>query len=268
MTLRQKIEFLLRRLHLLTLADTILQLGDILRNQKSNAAFLNKNPEFIPPPYTLAYDAYNHTNWQIYYDTGQKHASMIAGLISRHIKHKEIAIYEWGCGPARVIRHLKQIENYEKITLSGSDYNDKSIEWCQRTIESIDFSVNQLSPPLQYDEDTFDCIYAISILTHLSESSHYEWIEELLRVLKPDGVLIFTSHGDRCANRLPKDLKTRYDAGEFVYKDHPKEGKKLFAAYHPKAFMNTLLKQCIILEHLEDCEQYQIEQDIWVIKKK
>ncbi len=41
-------------------------------------------------------------------------------------------------------------------------------------------------------------IHAISIFMHLSETMHYAWINELYRILKKDGILIFTTHGELC----------------------------------------------------------------------
>nr|WP_321485654.1 hypothetical protein [uncultured Draconibacterium sp.] len=82
------------------------------KNRKQNSEFKCQNPNFITPPKSLAFDAYNHINWQHYYQLGE--------------------------------------------------------------------------------------IHAISIFMHLSETMHYAWINELYRILKKDGILIFTTHGELC----------------------------------------------------------------------
>jgi cyclopropane fatty-acyl-phospholipid synthase-like methyltransferase len=81
---------------------------------------------------------------------------------------------------------------------------------------------------LPLEAELFDYVYAISIFTHLSERLHYSWIEELFRLLKPNGIIIFTTHGDLCAKRLSTTEKEKYNSGNLVGKDQIKEGKNTF----------------------------------------
>ena len=78
---KRKVVHLLRKMHLLQFADKLMFAGNFLKNRKPNQFFLAKHPNFHPPPAYLAYDAYNHTNWQAYYDMGLKHSSLISDLI-------------------------------------------------------------------------------------------------------------------------------------------------------------------------------------------
>ena len=114
----------------------------------------------------------------------------------------------------------------------------------------------------------FDCIYALSVFTHLSEKMHYAWINELFKALKENGVLIFTTHGDRYLNKLMHDERAVYDAGLLVIKSQVKEGKKNFTTYHPPKYIkNNLLKDYNVLEHITESNKYQLYQDVWVTKK-
>jgi len=266
---KQKIARLLRRFHLLKLADNIMLLMDILKNRKYNQIFLSEHPDFVPPPYSLAYDTYNHTNWGNYYNMGLRHSTLIADLIREYISENEIKICEWGCGPGRVIRHLDKINGFGKVELFGTDYNKKSIEWCKENIKNAHFGENSLEPPLPLENNSFDCVYALSIFTHLSEKMHHAWLEELFRIIKPNGILIFTTHGDLYAKRLLPSEKAIYNSGCLVIIDKVKEGTKHFAAYHPPQFIKTkLLKNYVILKHIKHPESYQLEQDVWIAKKK
>ncbi len=267
-TIRQAVAYYLRKAHLLQFADYLMFLGDVLKNRKPNQTFLNEHPEFIPPPTHLAYDAYNHTNWQSYYDMGLIHSKLISDLTKEYISENEIKICEWGCGPARVIRHLHKIDGFEKIELLGTDYNEESVGWCEKYIKNARFVHNNLEPPLPIETELFDCVYAISIFTHLSEKLHYDWIEELFRLIKPNGILIFTTHGDISAKRLLPAEKEKYDSGCLVIKNQIKEGKKLFAAYHPPQWIKKkLLKNCVVLKHINNAAKYQLEQEVWCVKK-
>lgn len=113
---KQKISSFLRKIHLLPIVDGLILLYCILRNKKSNQLFLKEHPNFMPPPYTLMFEAHNHTNFSIYYEMGLKHAALIKNLIKEHLDKKAITVYEWGCGPARIIQHLKNSDAFENIT--------------------------------------------------------------------------------------------------------------------------------------------------------
>ena len=265
---KRKVSYLLRKIRLLQFANTVMFVGNLLKNRKSNQLFLDENPGFPTPPAYLAYDAYNHTNWQYYYDSGLIHSSLIADLISEHVHKKEIKICEWGCGPARVIRHLVNMEGFEKIELFGTDFNKDSINWCEQNIRNVSFLKNELEPPLPFGDATFDCVYAISIFTHLSEKMNYAWIKELFRIIKPGGILIFTTHGNIYAKQLLTADKTRYDSGLLVTKAMVKEGTKLYTTYHPPQFIKMdLLKDHDVVKHINNPESYLLEQDVWVARK-
>jgi ubiquinone/menaquinone biosynthesis C-methylase UbiE len=267
-TTKRRVANYLRKIHLLQLADHLLFINNVFKNRKSNKLFLGENPDFIPPPAHLSYDAYNHTNFQRYYDMGLRHSVLISDLIKEYISENDIKVCEWGCGPARVIRHLKKIDGFEKIELYGTDYNEKSINWCNKNISNVHFLLNNLEPPLPLEAELFDCIYAISIFTHLSEKLHYAWIEELFRLIKPNGIIIFTTHGDLCATRLSETDREKYNSGNLVIRDQIKEGKKHFAAYHPPHFIKTkLLKGYDIIKYISNSAPYQLNQDVWVVKK-
>ncbi|MBI9084502.1 MAG: class I SAM-dependent methyltransferase [Desulfobacterales bacterium] len=271
-TKRQKIANFLRKVHLLTLADKVMFLLNVYKNRKSNRRFLVENPSFRPIPYLLSYDAYHDTNWRYYHNIGLKYSELISDMVIKLIQENNIKILEWGCGPARIIRHLKKIEGFEKVALFGSDYNRKSIQWCHNNINNIRFYTNSMTPPLLYESEVFDCVYAISVFTHLSEKMHFAWIKELFRTLKPNGILIFSTHGDNYANRLlSPEEKAKYDSGSLVLKTHSiKEGQKFFGAFHPPSYIkNKLLKDFSIVKNIPDpSEKYKLDQEVWVVKKR
>jgi SAM-dependent methyltransferase len=258
----------LRTLHLLQSADYVMFAIDVLKNRKANKLFLAGHTDFIPPLAHLAYDAYNHTNWQLYYDMGLSHARLISDLTREHVSGDGIRICEWGCGPARIIRHLGEIPGFTRVELSGTDYNEETIAWCKKNIADVHFAKTGLEPPLPFETGALDCVYAISVFTHLSERMHYAWIEELFRIIRQDGILIFTTHGDTCARRLlPADRK-KYDSGSLVIKSQVEEGKKHYVAYHPPQFIkNKLLQNHVVIRHISVPSEYDMEQEVWVVRK-
>ena len=74
------------------------------------------------------------------------------------------------------------------------------------------FQVNAARPPLSYPDQSFDLIYAISVFTHLNEEMGNAWLQELHRVLKPNGLLIATTQDDASAQQELGSTSAAYGA--------------------------------------------------------
>ena len=260
-----RIAIVLKKTRLISFVNWIYYVKNLIRNRKVNRDFISTHGDFAVPPSHLAFDAYNQVHWQSYFDTGVINAKAIADILNKENMANNIRILEWGCGPGRVIRHLKSFLRYGSVELYGTDYNDESITWCRNNIYGIKFFINQTQPPFMSEIISLDCVYAISVFTHLSEAMHFEWIKEIRRVLKLNGLVIMTTHGDSTRDRLLSHEMQLYDLGKIVVRGNVKEGVKWYLAYHPPAFIrDKLLEGFDILFHGQtvDC------QDIWVARKK
>ena len=263
---KQTVANFLRRMHLLQLVDHLLCLLDIRRNWRDNKIFVEENPNFRLPPSGLSYDAYAHTNGRAYYRTGKEHAHYFADLIKGQINKREIKICEWGCGPGRVIRHIPQLFADRSVELYGFDYNPRSVEWCNANISNVTFCVNALAPPLPSESNAFDCLYCLSVFTHLSREMHFQWMEELSRVVKPDGLIILTTHGDTSRACLLSSEIRDYDEGNLVVRGGITEGKRCFVAFHPPSFVrNELLGKLAVISHFTESSQ-SLMQDVWLVR--
>jgi len=265
---RQRIAGLLRKTGLLSLADRVLLVGEVVATWRPNRRFLAEHPGFPVPPIGPAFDAYNHTDWQQYHDSGALHARLVAQLMREHLRGDRLRICEWGCGPGRVIRHLRSALADRTVELFGADYNPKSVAWCRKHLPGIDFRANGPAPPLPFEAGTLDALYAISVFTHLSAEAHRPWIEELFRVVGDSGIVIFTTHGDACLDRLLPHEQQQYRSGELVVRGGAVEGSKCFVAYHPPQYVRQhLLRGARLLAHLPSPAAYQMVQDVWVARK-
>jgi SAM-dependent methyltransferase len=266
---KQLIVNILRQTHLLRFANYILFLRNVLKNREANRRFLIAHPGSKVPPIRLAYEAYNYTTWQGYLDLGTAHARLLHKLIDENISQAEVKVCEWGCGPARVIRHLVNLPGHGKVELFGTDYDEETIRWCRENIPDISFLKNGLTPPLPFSTDSLDVVYAISVLTHLSEEMQLAWVRELFRVLRPNGILIVTTNGNLVSNdKLLPHEKALYEDGKLVTRDKDKEGAKLFSAFHPPEYIKQVFfKDFDILIHIDDPRTYSLLQDVWVARK-
>jgi ubiquinone/menaquinone biosynthesis C-methylase UbiE len=258
---------LIRKLRLMQLSDYLHFVYQKFNNRSSNKSFRQNNPDVVLPPDYMIYESFQ-MNYENYYKDSEDTAKWLISYFEKHLDLHNIKILEWGCGPARIIRHLPRLLN-DSCEIYGSDYNSKTIEWCRGNIQGIKFSKNNLQPPLEYDSNFFDVIYATSVFTHLSEDMHYAWFEELKRVCKKDGIIFLTTHGDNCKPKLSEEELKIFEQGKLVVRGNVKEGHRTFAAYQPTQFMQELFKDVEVLEHVtREPEGNYIPQDVWIVRKK
>jgi SAM-dependent methyltransferase len=257
----------LRIFGLIYLVDWLRFYQQRFKNRKINREFIKRNPDVNLPPDYLIYESFQ-INYQKYYTESIDTAKWLAGHFSKHIELKDLKILDWGCGPGRLIRHLPNIIG-NGCEFFGTDYNTRTIEWCTRNLSAIKFNNNTLKADLPYIDESIDIIYGISIFTHLSEPMHYEWMKELYRILKPNGIMFLTTQGDNFKVKLTESEKQKYNNGELIVRGNVKEGHRTYSAFHPKGFMTRLFSKVVILEHIETKPEKGkwLPQDIWIVRK-
>jgi SAM-dependent methyltransferase len=224
---------------------------------------------FIPPPAWIMYDAFGSVDYRAYHDSGQLAAHTIAGFVLPFLERRgNVRILEWGCGPGRIVRHISRAFEPVAPLVYATDYNRDTIMWCRGMLPNIQFETNGLLPPLPFPEAVFDCVYCISVFTHLSEESHHQWLKEIRRVLAPGGIALITTHGDRFRSKLLASERELYDAGKLVVRGAVKEGSRVYSTYHSPRFMRDFLGKSDVLLH-EPSPERSISggQDVWVIRR-
>ena len=262
-----KISNLLRVFGLIYFTDWIRYYLQKFKNRKINTEFKINNPGVKLPPDYLIYESFQ-INYHKYYSESKETAGWLTDHFKKHINLNSKRILDWGCGPGRIIRHLPEIIG-NNCEYYGTDYNKKSIEWCEKNLKDIVFNQNSLQAVLPYDDNYMDVIYGISIFTHLSEQLHYDWYHELYRILKSNGIMFLTTQGDNFKVKLTETELSKYNAGKLIVRGNVKEGHRTYSAFHPKGFMKELFKNAEILEHIELKPEKGkwLPQDIWIIKK-
>ncbi len=256
----------LRNVGLLHLLDFSRFLIRRAKNKSRNRGFRKNNPTIKIPPDYLLYESFA-IDYKAYFEGGIESANDLCKLFSKYKSQKNLNILDWGCGPGRIIRHMPDFFD-ASCNYYGTDYNSKSISWCSQNIPIIKFSQNDLSPPLNYQDNLFDIIYGISIFTHLSKDMHFEWIKELHRILNKDGILLLTSAGNVFKTKLTQKEIIRFDKGELIIRSKVKEGHRTYTVFHPLGFMQKLFSEFTILEHIErEPVNSYIPQDIWILNK-
>jgi SAM-dependent methyltransferase len=134
-----------------------------------------------------AYDA-----WSANYDAdmqsvGYVHPAIIVGLVSRYISNSSAAILDAGVGTG----HIGQLLNILGFdTLIGIDMSDGMLARAAERNIYGDLRNQILGEPLSFATASIDCIVSTGTFTtgHAPASA----FDELVRITKPGGYLIFT----------------------------------------------------------------------------
>jgi SAM-dependent methyltransferase len=269
MSIKKYISSFFRRLNLGRLADGCRYAFVYGKKYMANRAYARLHSNFaFPPPYFM-YETYT-LDFKAYLEDGRQTAAEIMALFTPYINFKEgrRALLDWGCGPGRVVRHLPQLAGAGN-SIAGCDYNEVYINWCTKNIEGVQFLKNELQPPLPLAADSIDGVYGLSIFAHLAAESHTTWAAELLRILKPGGVLVITVQGDRSKVKLMPSELEQYNKGLLVVRGFEKEGHRLYSAFQPPVFMRSLFSNYLVLQHIPGGERGGLDnmQDTWVLQK-
>ncbi len=255
----------IRALGLLEIAEESRYLYIRSKNAARNRRFRKSFPNIALPPARLLYETSSGVDYQAYFEGGRYAAELIWRYVPEHLRAQTRVICEWGCGNSRVIRHMPTMAGASFTRMIGTDYDERMIRWSSSSLPGIEFKKNDVRPPLPLDDSSVDCLYAVSVLTHLDEELQREWIAEIFRVLRPGGIMILTTHSEGTKELLSDEERRRYDRDEMVIRSARRMGGRLFASYASPGVMRRLFQAGTILEHFPAGIG---NQDVWVVQRR
>ena len=186
--------------------------------------------------------------------------------IAAHVPLESIeSLLDFGCGCGRVTRYWEGFAG----AVAGSDVNAAAIEWCRANLGFARFAQNALAPPLVFEPESFDLVYALSVFTHLTAELQLAWRDEMLRVLRRGGLLLLTTHGSSYASRLDDGERARFEGGDLVVRWGEVPGTNLCSAYHPEAYLrDTFARGFAFLELEPEGARGNPTQDLVLLRKE
>ncbi|MBI2775492.1 class I SAM-dependent methyltransferase [Candidatus Dependentiae bacterium] len=106
-----------------------------------------------------------------------------------HLATKKISILDFGCGDGMMAGFLPRY--FANAQIHGADPSPKSIEIAQKNYPEFNFLINsETTTSLDYSDDRFDIVYSAGTFHHIPFEMHQGYINEIYRILKPDGIFI------------------------------------------------------------------------------
>ncbi|HYA09542.1 MAG TPA: class I SAM-dependent methyltransferase [Gaiellaceae bacterium] len=168
--------------------------------------------------------------------------------IAAHVPIGELdSVLDFGCGCGRVTRYWDGFAG----RVAGSDLDGPAVAWCRANLGFARFEQNRLEPPLAFESESFDLVYALSVFTHLTGELQLAWRDELRRVLRPGSFLLVTTHGRSYLPKLDDEERARFERGELVVRWGDLPGTNLCSAYHPEPYLRETFAQGFDLVVLE-----------------
>jgi len=221
----------------------------------------------VPPPRLIVRVAGTaDVGW--FLESGRLAAESIAESLARHGRRVEEvgALLDFGCGCGRVIRRWAGLG---ATSIHGTDANERAVAWCRANLPFARFESNGLAPPLPYANESFDLVYALSVFTHLPEDLQLTWISELERLLRPGGLLLLTTHGERYRERLDSQERDAFDAGRVVVRWAEGAGSNLCSAFHPPEYVKERLAgRLAVVEFVPEGARGNPHQDLYLLRRR
>jgi len=136
---------------------------------------------------------WENTFSELYQRLGPETKQAIVDLLPDDWSFEGKRMLDFGSGPGRTLRHF--LPEAESAEFWGADIDAASIAQLEASLCPPMHAWRCAGgPPLGLEHGSFDLIWAISVFTHLTDTS-LAWLLELHRLLKPGGLLIATYIG-------------------------------------------------------------------------
>lgn len=131
-----------------------------------------------------------------YLGDGRKSADRLRDLVARHttlLESESFDLLEFASGYGCVSRHLPRVLPGANVV--ASDIHPEALAFIRHEL-SLPVALSHADPE-RFDLGTqFDVVFALSFFSHMPARTWGSWLAALFRHTRPDGLLVFTTHGE------------------------------------------------------------------------
>jgi SAM-dependent methyltransferase len=222
--------------------------------------------ERIPPGVERAIspnDEMYRVDSERYFDWGKAALSSLRLALLAAGRDAPGRVFDLPCGHGRVLRMLSAA--FPGAELTACDIDPEAVDFCVRTFgaRAVYASPDPRSIPLTHE---FDLIWCGSLLTHMDKPNWIKFLQVFETSLAPGGILVFTTHGRRVAERARSgqlqlglhsrvsDALSEFDRTGFGYAAH-RPADPYGVSFSSPAWVCSLLAQVTKLRLLSLSEQ-------------
>ncbi|MEO6228947.1 MAG: class I SAM-dependent methyltransferase [Ferruginibacter sp.] len=251
----------------LSILDTLNYFAAFIQNFSKNKRYKWLHPNFRFPSDYYLYETYK-LDYRQYKEDGELTAAEILEWTREYLPRTP-KILEWGCGVARVIRHIPNLVPVD-LPVYGTDINRAMINWDAKNISDVTFSVNDYKPPIKFDDNQFDLVFALSVFTHIEDEFQETWLKEISRIVQTGGIFLFTTHGIKYRKNLNASQTEELKLNGSVTIKFKKNGHRMMNTYNDAEHFKNVIAQYFEVIEFFDGVKFPEKfggQDLWIVKK-
>src|SRR5437016_2442741 len=101
---------------------------------------------------------------------GAEQKAALLRLLPEDWRFEGKRVLDFGCGAGRTLRHF--LSEAESAEFWGVDIDAQSVQWIEQTLcPPLHVLQASAEPPLLFDSSSVDLAWALSVFTHLTETS-------------------------------------------------------------------------------------------------
>jgi 2-polyprenyl-3-methyl-5-hydroxy-6-metoxy-1,4-benzoquinol methylase len=205
---------------------------------------------------------------QMYFEGGEWNADEVERVLedAGFSLRQADSLLEFASGYGRLTRHLVHKLSASKITVA--DLDPSAVDFLKRTLGVKGFYSTSAAEALDHD-GRYDMIVVVSLFSHLPNQSWGPWLKRLSGLLRPGGVLMFSTHNfDDCD---PKDFEVQADG--ILYRNQNETRGRLDPTQYGAAFVSESYVQRVVAENFDGRmvgffpHALLISQDAYVVQR-
>jgi 2-polyprenyl-3-methyl-5-hydroxy-6-metoxy-1,4-benzoquinol methylase len=174
-------------------SESTIAAGSESKSAAAASAFEREaDPRLPPAPMRLMVAGTDDAGWFV--ESGRRSVADLERALAAANRTLEsfTDVLDFGCGCGRMSRWLLE----RGVRVTGVDIEAPLIEWCRTHLPEGTFEVDPPLPPTHFADHTFDLVVNHSVFTHLDEEYQDQWLAELARIARPNGLLVLSFSGE------------------------------------------------------------------------